>query len=976
MRNLKRALSLALASVMLMGMMVVGSSAASFPDVGAGDNTEAISVLNAVGVMLGDEDTGNFRPEDNVTRNEMAVILAKLILGSDADKYVGNCPFTDVPTWAQKYVAACYDNKIVAGRTESLYDGSAVVTAQEAAAMVLRVLGYQKLEDQGTNWAQPVVAKANEIRLFTNVGSSATAPLNRNQVAQLSLNALKSDVVTSDIEKDIVIEGVVTIPGKVTYNKTEDKQGIDFDGEDDKTLQLCEKLYEGDLKLTDGTPDGMGRPGIQWSYKNDAIGTYATNADRTIVVDKGQTLTKELEDANKNWKVTWSNGGATTVKLNGADSNTSANVQVGDVVEIYMDDDVANAVGTVAITRYSVDEVTGDIATKGSGDDLQVRIPGFVGYTDADKLNGDYNALEKDDVIYYYKDSEGVYTFAKADSFEGTYSGDKTGTPAKHIIDGDNYVANGSVGALSLSKQTAYTFYTDANGYLILAQGIEEAASDYVVIQDIKFAQGTGGITGSEAVEARLVQMDGTVEVVKVASVKIDGTTYDDGSNKLVTTSGNDKSVNTAVSGTAGKVFFTYSVNSDKEYELTKASDDITQAALANDAEIKNGEASMENVAGVAVNKNTIFVIATENGGKEFKVYNGINEVPNVVLDSSNNLGAYVAESGIATHVYVGKYKSCDMSGDTVFFLKADPESKLSKKDGDTTIYYNTYKAIVDGEYTLVEVKADSNGSVSLGDTVALGLFTPAYNSDGMITKITAKNVVEKAAGYKLSGGSLLVGNDAYTCANDTLVFIMDEDGNVTESAATDITEDKNDTIYVVKTGSTDKVVDFLVIVEVDDDVVNKVSDVATTLPVEVGPTTNSGTNKPGDVKQELQGEVEAGIPTGEAATALNMGNSMDGKKITTSYIEIPKGTYGIRQTNELFKDTSVFTSGDNGLDTNKGTKTKKYEVSDSDKLYFMIGEDATITFEFDWDYTGEGENATFEADYTITITSKNLTIN
>ena len=32
MRNLKRALSLALASVMLMGMMVVGTSAASYPE--------------------------------------------------------------------------------------------------------------------------------------------------------------------------------------------------------------------------------------------------------------------------------------------------------------------------------------------------------------------------------------------------------------------------------------------------------------------------------------------------------------------------------------------------------------------------------------------------------------------------------------------------------------------------------------------------------------------------------------------------------------------------------------------------------------------------------------------------------------------------------------------------------------------------------------------------------------------------------
>ena len=124
--------------------------------------------------------------------------------------------------------------------------------------MVLRVLGYEKLESQGTNWAQPVVAKANEIRLFKDVGSSATAPLNRNQVAQLSLNALKADVVTSNVEKDIIVEGVVTIPGKVTYNKVETNEfdytqadGEYADGTSKDTLQLCEKLYEGDLTFTD-----------------------------------------------------------------------------------------------------------------------------------------------------------------------------------------------------------------------------------------------------------------------------------------------------------------------------------------------------------------------------------------------------------------------------------------------------------------------------------------------------------------------------------------------------------------------------------------------------------------------------------------------------------------------------------------------------------------------------------------------------
>ena len=55
MRNLKRALRLALASVMLMGMMVVGTSAASFPDVDSNDNIEAIDVLETVGVMIGNE---------------------------------------------------------------------------------------------------------------------------------------------------------------------------------------------------------------------------------------------------------------------------------------------------------------------------------------------------------------------------------------------------------------------------------------------------------------------------------------------------------------------------------------------------------------------------------------------------------------------------------------------------------------------------------------------------------------------------------------------------------------------------------------------------------------------------------------------------------------------------------------------------------------------------------------------------------
>ena len=139
MRNLKRALSLALASVMLLGMMVVGTSA-SYPDVKADDNKEAIEVMQLLKVMTGD-DKVNFNPDKAVTRNEMAVIMTKL-LDLNTKDYAGSCPFTDVPAWAEPFVAACYANKIVAGTSATTFSSDATVTTAQAAMMMMKALGY------------------------------------------------------------------------------------------------------------------------------------------------------------------------------------------------------------------------------------------------------------------------------------------------------------------------------------------------------------------------------------------------------------------------------------------------------------------------------------------------------------------------------------------------------------------------------------------------------------------------------------------------------------------------------------------------------------------------------------------------------------------------------------------------------------------------------------------------------------------
>ena len=85
MRNLKRALSLALALVMVLSMMVVGASAVSaddFSDSADIVNKEAVTVLATLNVINGKDD-GSYDPTGNVTRGEMAKMICVILNGGN-----------------------------------------------------------------------------------------------------------------------------------------------------------------------------------------------------------------------------------------------------------------------------------------------------------------------------------------------------------------------------------------------------------------------------------------------------------------------------------------------------------------------------------------------------------------------------------------------------------------------------------------------------------------------------------------------------------------------------------------------------------------------------------------------------------------------------------------------------------------------------------------------------------------------------
>ncbi len=252
MRNLKRALSLGLTATMISGLMVMGSSAASYADVTSKQNEEAIEVLKTVGIMVGDEN-GKFNPDAKVTRNEMAVVMCNL-LDYTVASYKGTSPFTDVPEWAEPYVAACYTNGITSGYDKVTYGGNDTVTTGQAALMLLKALGYfQYSADFGSDWLVETTKNGSNAGLFDGVATGAKEALTRNDVAQMVLNALEADLVKAEKNgSDVQVGDIVISGGKATYDART--------GTDSKYAKIDNTKVDGKYTIQLGS-DGPERPG-------------------------------------------------------------------------------------------------------------------------------------------------------------------------------------------------------------------------------------------------------------------------------------------------------------------------------------------------------------------------------------------------------------------------------------------------------------------------------------------------------------------------------------------------------------------------------------------------------------------------------------------------------------------------------------------------------------------------------------------
>ena len=840
MRNLKRALSLGLTATMISGLMVMGSSAASYADVTSKQNEEAIEVLKTVGIMTGDEN-GKFNPEAKVTRNEMAVVMCNL-LDYTVASYKGTSPFTDVPEWAEPYVAACYTNGITRGYDAKTYGGSDTVTTGQAALMLLKALGYfQYSADFGSDWLVETTKNGSTAGLFDGVATGAKEALTRNDVAQMVLNALEADLVKAEKNgSDVHVGDVVISGGKATYDArtgTDSKYAkIDSTKVDGKyTIQLGEDLYDGDLVKADGADDDFGRPSVKWTYENKEIGTYADDADAvyTATVEKqdlydlvGSDVYNDLKNGDADFTVVVDGVAQKDVKLSDyivknndddagtKDANGNLDIKKGATTEVFIDDDSNDVVITV-INSY-VAQVDGDYDKNDEELELDILDEAFVDVKDTTLSSDDFDYLDSysdEDYVLITVANKEIKTIDLAETVEGKVT---AYTEKKNVtVDGTKYEYSKNYtdavkddSNLSYDLNDAYTLVLDANGYVIYTDGTA-GHNDYVYVAKMDYAGG--------------------------AKKSLEGDAYFiDGTNKVITID-NDDDFDARDYGN----WYSYNEKSNGKYELeaipTDKDTDTFYGSVSTNVNkgvvTENGKSTVyvngTNTTGngkidkVKANNDTIFVV---NDDDDVTAYTGIKNVPDITAKDSKNGAVTVAvvmDDDYADVVYI---YSADMSisgdsGDRVYLLEEGPNASVDKDDNK----YYEYDAIVNGEITTVKA-TDKNLKIGLYQNVSYD--ENGYMDDQDLVKGTSDDdfkAYEKITEISYKAGVLSLNKNDVVLADSYKIFVNDDgdgktttpsslaknfgvDGTYSESVF--VFEDDNDEaveVYVYKIKDADK---------------------------------------------------------------------------------------------------------------------------------------------------------------------------
>ena len=706
MRNLKRTLSLALASVMLVGMMSVGASAVNASDFTDADeivNKDAVSTMTALGIINGKEDGSYFDPTGNVTRAEMAKMLCVAINGGvDPVLGVKDTPtFTDIKgTWAESYIEYCAANGIIAGRGNNKFDPTGTVSATEAAKMLLGVLGYsaEKSGLVGNDWAINTNVLANQNGLYKKLANlNANTLLTRDNAAQMIYNALDANMVELNAAGNYTTsqysytgtESVVTGTERVWVVKIKDSSVNDAIKALDGSVYNSRQDAIDTLKEANGgtTPLDTGKYTLEQKTQNVyGENTVTKYADETMghkylsLITDGDAVLTDVEKDSKGTYTLYMNGITTKgqyTKVEGDYSNL-----IGQKVEVLYKDR-ENVYGVYASTDSSliVESTAGKVEAVKNG---EVKIDGTTYKVDSNVTTT---------ALYTGKLIDGLNVGGNKAAAVKAYDNDDNGK-----IDTVVYVPFTAAKVTYVGEKSFNTDvnpnvkFEDVNAYDDMAK------NDYVIKSD---AANTVDDTDTYVL-AETVK--GKIEATKSNSVRIDGTWY----NYVTTTPDKDLALDSTVKAA---VLNGYIVKS----EVVTSSHELQDYAVVvkTDTDINGPQAKLLFADGTTKVVTTDKKYTDTMGLVTYEVKKGEYVLTEAVTDSADKAGF----DKIVTGKYVnnsgkGKIGGESIADDAVIFVK-DSAGKFSTMAGSDFAKYST-TSVVDKNITAYANKDNSTGYNSI----------------------------------------------------------------------------------------------------------------------------------------------------------------------------------------------------------------------------------------------------------------------
>ena len=848
---MKKLLALVLALVMSMSLVTISNAA--FKDADKIDYKEAVDVMNAVGVFIGDE-KGNFNAKDNLTREQAAKIIAYLELGEKAaDALVGSATFTDVAAtrWSAGFVSYCAQAGVVSGNGDGTFAPAGQLTALQFGKMLLVEIGYDAKAAGmvGTDWAINTSKLMATTGLMDGIDGSVNQVLSREKAAQMTLNALKTPTVEYATKgSNITVNGAeinfgASVPTYVT-NTVAKEQTISKDtltNSKEYTIELGEKLYK-KLVLSD-TTDAFGRPTRTWTFENKKVGEYVKDADleytaaveyKAIYADLALSNAAKIDEYYIDGKEITPAVGHTTISKSDK-KEFGAN---GVLTQVWYDDDnntvivteINTYVGTVnAITKAtsSADRFV-TVASKDTFVSLNTKfetedfaIDDLVSFTAA------WNASTRLYEIQAVKTLEKSLTGTLTQYTGKTYTSSKWDGQSNFSVDGTKYKysanayidsSNNAMNDFSVGKSDL-NVYLDAYGYALYVEGVETEINYAVVI-------GIGNVNpyGSETNGATLLLPDGTKKEVKYDVDKSRGLTTD---NKADEPKGD---------------LVTYTVDSNDVYTLTLADGtkfgNIGSTATTgkyNDSvnflgktgstanfKFENGKSSVviNGTSPAYTTDKTLFFVAMLDGAKvdSYSVYTGFENMPNTDPEEGIKAVAYDTNSKYTSQIdaiYMVVDSLGGISDVDTYLIKVKNASVMTEKINGVVVSYYELPAIVDGEVTTARIQGttfdaiakDVNGGVAISNADSEGVYAIKNISKDAKTEIitnasTATGILTGTGTQAdrrsvLGIGTTKASASYYAYTKDTTVFYVASDyKSVSASQITSVGTDANDEVY------------------------------------------------------------------------------------------------------------------------------------------------------------------------------------